>query len=457
MGLNKRVITYLAITIIAVLLSLQLYASHLGKRAATIPSRIQTENVIDPSIVTPPSPFADIEAYCSKYPIPQQPVRELLLSESTQKGKKLKVFFWQQITWNNLNIINWREETEKGLCPISPELQPFFSYFKERIVDERDNALKWPLGFAPCFFWSGTFRDYQMGDFTGTCNTPNNGNIEYTYTTNYTEFASADIVLVNYPYLFSNWLYPYFDIRYMPPRIAHQKWVLHFYDESIGYYPHVAYPPFLQQFDLTIGAPPSLMDIPHPTYPITEERALQLANVEIGFPLTTTPTHYIAFMVSNCEAKNSRKELMDKLVKDAGAHSYGKCGKNREVPVELQKEGWDTLKTKTLAPYPFGLAAENSNCVGYITEKFYDVLASGAIPVYFGASDIADFVPEGSYINVHDFKNYDELIHFMKTVDRAPYYKWKEVVKKDPSKFCKRCFPPSQPVSCSIVNNIRFV
>ncbi|KAF9127230.1 hypothetical protein BGW39_006019 [Mortierella sp. 14UC] len=455
MGLNKRAITYLAITVIAVLLSLQLYASHLGKKATVIPSLTPATATQDPSIVTPPSPFQDIEAYCAKVPAPRHP-RGLFLSDRTQKDGPIKIFFWKQISWSNLETIKWREETEK-LCPISPELQAFFDYFKQRIVDVREKSLVWPLGFAPCFLSTTTFYDYLVGPMTGTCNTPAKGDIDYVFTTNYTEFASADIVLMNYPFLFSNWEYPYFDTRFMPPRIAHQKWILHFYDESIGYYPHIAYPPFLRQFDLTIGSPPSLMDIPHATYPITEAKALELTNAEPAFPLDRTAEHYIAFMVSNCESKNHREDLMDKLIKDAGAHSYGKCRQNRDVPKELEAERWDILKTKTLAPYPFGLAAENSNCMGYVTEKFYDVLASGAIPVYFGASDIADFVPEGSYIDVSAFKNYDDLIHHIKTVDRAPFYKWKEIVKKDLSKFCKRCFAPSQPVSCSIVNSINFV
>ncbi|KAF9302542.1 4-alpha-L-fucosyltransferase, partial [Linnemannia elongata] len=110
-----------------------------------------------------------------------------------------------------------------------------------------------------------------------------------------------------------------------------------------------------------------------------------------------------------------------------------------------------------LAPYPFGLAAENSNCIGYITEKIYDVFASGSIPVYIGAADIADFVPEGSYINVNDFDTYDDLINYMKTVDREPFYRWKKIVKNDPSKFCKSCFSTTKSIPCAIVDSIKFV
>ncbi|KAG0251637.1 hypothetical protein BGZ95_006840 [Linnemannia exigua] len=374
-GINKRIVTYLAITVIAVLLSLQLYASHLGKKATVLPY----QRTPDPSIVTPPSPFTDRESFCAKLPTPKRP-RTLFVSDKTPKDGPLKIFFWKQIDWGNLNKINWREESEK-MCPFSPELQAFFDYFKMKLV--KDEALVWTPGFAPCYFW-GFYHDYMMGDYTGTCNNPTHGEVQYTFTMNYTEFSSADIILVNYPFLLSKWEFPYFDIQYLPPRIAHQKWVLHFYDESIGYYPHVAYPPFMQQFDLTIGSPPALMDIPHPTYPITEAKALELANVQPGFPLNQATEHYIAFMISNCEAKNNRDELTEEFIQKAGAHSYGGCRHTKDIPKEFEKLDWSQLKTKTLAPYPFGLAAENSNCVGYVTEKFYDVLASGAIPVFMG-------------------------------------------------------------------------
>ncbi|KAF9340961.1 Alpha 1,3 fucosyltransferase [Linnemannia elongata] len=237
-------------------------------------------------------------------------------------------------------------------------------------------------------------------------------------------------------------------------------WALVFFDESIGFYPYVAMPAFLNQFDITIGSPPQLMDVPNPSYPITEKKALELANIEPTHPFDKTPEHYIAFMVSNCYARNDRMTLINKLVKTAGAHSYGECSHNKEMPEELKGRetgNWQYKKQKVLASYPFGLAAENSNCLGYITEKIYDVYAAGSIPIYMGAPDIADFVPEGSFIDARSFKNYDDLIHYMKTVDREPFYRWKDIVKKDPTKFCKKCLYAGPTPWCSIMDNVHFV
>ncbi|KAF9136206.1 4-alpha-L-fucosyltransferase [Mortierella sp. GBA39] len=414
--LSKRIISYLVLAVVAVLSLLQLYATHLKNNPSTVAVRSPAQDATTPSptpVSGPVSPFTDIQSYCNSLPSPHHP-RGLFVSDRTPKDGPIKIFFWKQISWSEYDRVNWDKEAEK-MCLISPELQPFFDYFAKTIT--RNPNRHWTPGYAPCYFWT-TFHTYMMSDWTSTCQTTTNGNLDYVYTTNYTEFASSDVILFNYAYLFAKSSTPFFESQLMPPRLAHQKWILHFYDESVAYYPHVALPRFLQEFDLTVGSPPSLMDIPHPTNPITQERALELANVEPTQPFDKIPEHYIAFMTSNCEAKNDRNTLMDKLIENAGAHSYGTC---------------------------------------YITEKIYDVFASGSIPVYMGAADIADFVPEGSYINVNDFDTYDDLIDYMKTVDREPFYRWKKTVKIDPSKFCKSCFPMTKSIPCAIVDSINFV
>jgi hypothetical protein len=41
----------------------------------------------------------------------------------------------------------------------------------------------------------------------------------------------------------------------------------------------------------------------------------------------------------------------------------------------------------------FGLAIENTRDPDYITEKLFEVLESGAVPVYLGAPNWREFVP----------------------------------------------------------------
>jgi glycoprotein 3-alpha-L-fucosyltransferase len=95
-----------------------------------------------------------------------------------------------------------------------------------------------------------------------------------------------------------------------------------------------------------------------------------------------------AAFISNCGAKNDRLEVVDSLIK-AGfpVHSYGKCLHNADTG------GNSAAKLNTLRQHLFSLAFENSNVRGYVTEKYYQSLVAGSVPVYMGAPNIADFSP----------------------------------------------------------------
>ena len=51
----------------------------------------------------------------------------------------------------------------------------------------------------------------------------------------------------------------------------------------------------------------------------------------------------------------------------------------------------------------FTAAFEDSMAVDYVTEKVYDALHAGSVPLYLGAPNILEFVPPNSVINVLDF------------------------------------------------------
>ncbi len=75
-------------------------------------------------------------------------------------------------------------------------------------------------------------------------------------------------------------------------------------------------------------------------------------------------------------------------------------------------------KMQKLAEYKFSLCFENYACPGYVSEKIFDCLAAGTIPVYLGAPDVTDIVPESCFIDFRKFsakgaKSYDELHGFL--------------------------------------------
>lgn len=69
-------------------------------------------------------------------------------------------------------------------------------------------------------------------------------------------------------------------------------------------------------------------------------------------------------------------------------------------------------KVATMSEYKFALCIENMRCNGYITEKIFDCFFAGTVPIYFGAPNIASFVPKECFIPLENFESArDLLIH----------------------------------------------
>ena len=60
---------------------------------------------------------------------------------------------------------------------------------------------------------------------------------------------------------------------------------------------------------------------------------------------------------------------------------------------------------------------ENFTYPGYVTEKIFDALAAGSIPVYLGAPDIESFVPKETFIDMRDFPTIAKLEAFLNDLD----------------------------------------
>ncbi|WQU78901.1 fucosyltransferase [Helicobacter pylori] len=77
-------------------------------------------------------------------------------------------------------------------------------------------------------------------------------------------------------------------------------------------------------------------------------------------------------------------------------------------------------KSEFLSQYKFNLCFENSQGYGYVTEKIIDAYFSHTIPIYWGSPSVAkDFNPK-SFVNVHDFNNFDEAIDYIKYLHTHP-------------------------------------
>lgn len=66
-------------------------------------------------------------------------------------------------------------------------------------------------------------------------------------------------------------------------------------------------------------------------------------------------------------------------------------------------------KYEVLSQYRFCLCFENMEMTGYVTEKIFDCLYAGTIPVYWGAPDIHKLIPPGAYIDARKFSSWGNL------------------------------------------------
>jgi hypothetical protein len=94
-------------------------------------------------------------------------------------------------------------------------------------------------------------------------------------------------------------------------------------------------------------------------------------------------------------------------------------GKGRRVELARKSTG--------LLPYMYSIAIENTSSPSYVTEKFFDCIVSGTVPLYFGAADIGTYFPENSFIwlPIRDFNKCLEILDGLSPED---YERRKEAI-----------------------------
>jgi hypothetical protein len=75
-------------------------------------------------------------------------------------------------------------------------------------------------------------------------------------------------------------------------------------------------------------------------------------------------------------------------------------------------------KLEFLSRYKFTIAFENSSHTGYTTEKLFEALVAGTVPIYWG-NPLAhrDFNP-AAFINCHDYGSFEEVVERVRELDQ---------------------------------------
>ncbi|MDG4812243.1 glycosyltransferase family 10 [Hydrogenovibrio sp. 3SP14C1] len=84
------------------------------------------------------------------------------------------------------------------------------------------------------------------------------------------------------------------------------------------------------------------------------------------------------------------------------------------APVFPSYRGKVEQKKPVLEKYKFAICFENARDIsGYITEKIFDCFVAGCVPVYWGADNIDNHIPNSCYIDMRNFPNYESLYSFL--------------------------------------------
>lgn len=195
--------------------------------------------------------------------------------------------------------------------------------------------------------------------------------------------GEADVVVVHVPTLRGRW---------PRGRRPGQTWVAWSMESDVNY-PVLADPAFMAQFDLTM------------TYRRDASVWCPYLDDLVRAEITTPPVAKsepapAVYFASNSRDRCGRARYAFELMRRLRVDSYGSSLTTRRL---AEDRGHGT-KLATIARYRFTLAFENSITEDYVTEKFFDPLIAGSVPVYRGAPNVADFAPgRRCFIDAADF------------------------------------------------------
>ena len=136
----------------------------------------------------------------------------------------------------------------------------------------------------------------------------------------------------------------------------------------------------------------------------------------------------VASFISSSFDRSDRLAYLKELSKYVDVHHYGKHMRNRFLA-----DTGRAAKLEVFRRYKCVIAFENSISTDYVTEKYYDALLTGAVPVYLGAPNIADYSPAARcHIDVNDYGSPRELADYLLALDqddtiRESLLEWKQL------------------------------
>ena len=91
-------------------------------------------------------------------------------------------------------------------------------------------------------------------------------------------------------------------------------------------------------------------------------------------------------------------------------------------PVFPSYDGPVNSKFTALSQARFSICFENARDIrGYLTEKIFDCLFAGCVPIYWGDPEVEKAIPKNCFIDFRQFQSYQALYDFLKGLSPAEY------------------------------------
>lgn len=268
-------------------------------------------------------------------------------------------------------------------------------------------------------------------DFFSKVFTKNRG--DYSLTGNKKHLAKADYIIIDISKIYgkvAKFKLFYHLLKKFLKRNGEQKWIACSGESEVNY-PLLKNKFFMGFFDATVTyKQDSTIWTPY-------INAKKLNKIEETQPIPKTEKAMAAMFISSHINKSGREEIAEELMHFISIDSYGKFRNNRAIPEGREKKR-SHEKMCIIAKYKFTIAFENSIAVDYVTEKFFEPLEVGSVPIYLGAPNIDEYAPNPkSFINVNNFRNIKELadyLRFLADNEHAynEYLAWKKNGIKSP-------------------------
>ncbi|NUS21545.1 MAG: alpha-1,3-fucosyltransferase [Mesorhizobium sp.] len=215
--------------------------------------------------------------------------------------------------------------------------------------------------------------------------------------------------------------------------------------ESVVNYPVMADAAFMRHFDVAMTYETGA-DVWRPYLP---EASWWEAARHVPIPPKPERAPAVHFQSSSLN-KSGRDTFITELSRHIAVDCYGRYRPNREITgPDLGRR----TKLETIGRYHFCLALENSIAPNYVTEKMFDPLAAGTVPVYLGAPNAAAFVPDNSFIDAASFSTPAELAAYLRHLIETPqayaaYLAWRS--SPLPEKLAARVASLDAPPLCRL-------